>query len=158
SPLSAVPAPQSTAPAQPEVRAAVQPTPGEKRPQPIPLSAMVGSLSSVARKSADALFADLAGAPEQAPIPLHRTVEEPASLQPHASFCDLASGTSASGTIVGRVFADLNGDGVQDCQETGLEGQTVYLDLNRNGVWDEGEPATVTDANGDYCFTGLELR
>lgn len=32
---------------------------------------------------------------------------------------------------------------------------TLYLDLNNNGIWDEGEPITVTDDYGNYIFDGL---
>jgi RHS repeat-associated protein len=39
--------------------------------------------------------------------------------------------------------------------ETGLAGQTVYLDANGNGVRDPGELSTVTNAGGSYAFTGL---
>ncbi len=31
-------------------------------------------------------------------------------------------------------------------------GSTVFLDVNRNGVLDEGEPSTQTDANGNFDF------
>ncbi|MDB9518158.1 putative Ig domain-containing protein, partial [Roseofilum reptotaenium CS-1145] len=37
----------------------------------------------------------------------------------------------------------------------GLEGWRVYLDQNNNGERDPGEPNTLTDANGNYTFTGL---
>ncbi|MCY2987768.1 MAG: putative Ig domain-containing protein [Planctomycetota bacterium] len=39
--------------------------------------------------------------------------------------------------------------------EPGLSGWTIYLDQNQNGRRDPGEPSTVTNANGDYTFTGL---
>ncbi|MBN1910188.1 MAG: proprotein convertase P-domain-containing protein, partial [Pirellulales bacterium] len=38
--------------------------------------------------------------------------------------------------ISGTVWNDLNGDGSQDVGETGLAGETVYLDLNENGTLD----------------------
>jgi hypothetical protein len=34
-----------------------------------------------------------------------------------------------------------------------LAGATVFLDKNGNYMWDEGEPKTVTDANGAYTLT-----
>lgn len=33
-----------------------------------------------------------------------------------------------------------------------LQGATVFVDLNRNGVFDAGEPATTTDSNGQYSL------
>ena len=51
------------------------------------------------------------------------------------------------------VWHDLDGDGIQDENESGIEGATVYI---RN----EGENVTVmttsTDANGEYKFEGLQ--
>jgi hypothetical protein len=34
----------------------------------------------------------------------------------------------------------------------------IYLDLNGNGQWDEGEPKTTTAADGSYAFTGSACR
>lgn len=59
------------------------------------------------------------------------------------------------GTISGRAFLDLNGNGVFDPGESGLAGKTVYLDSNENGQLDTGEPTAVTDASGNYSFTNL---
>jgi hypothetical protein len=59
------------------------------------------------------------------------------------------------GSITGRVFVDLNADGVQQPGEPGLKGRTLYLDLNNNGVQDTGEPTAPTDAFGNYSFSGL---
>ncbi len=61
------------------------------------------------------------------------------------------------GEISGRVFLDLNGNGIQDEGEPGLEGVRVFLDMNNNGIQDETEPAIDTDAQGRYVFTGLAL-
>ncbi|WP_026733597.1 RHS repeat-associated core domain-containing protein [Fischerella sp. PCC 9605] len=57
------------------------------------------------------------------------------------------------------VFAGLNntvgGGDSQSLLEPGLEGVSIYLDLNENGVLDDGEPSQVTDENGQYLFTNL---
>src|SRR5262249_6553987 len=58
----------------------------------------------------------------------------------------------APGTIPGTVFSDVNGDRIQQAGENGLSGWTVYLDLNRNGQLDAGEPTTQTDGQGSYRF------
>ncbi len=59
------------------------------------------------------------------------------------------------GTLRGNAWNDDNGDGVHGLTETGLAGQTVYLDLNLNGTLDATEPARVTDATGSYAFSNL---
>ena len=38
---------------------------------------------------------------------------------------------------------------------TRLQGQTVFFDLNHNGVLDSGEPSAVSDAGGTFYFTGI---
>src|SRR5262245_44367802 len=66
-------------------------------------------------------------------------------------------GTEPLGEISGRVFEDLNGNGIQDPGEPSLPGQIVFLDLNDNGIPDEGEPIMKTDMDGKYLFSGLAL-
>jgi hypothetical protein len=61
------------------------------------------------------------------------------------------------GEISGSVFEDLNGNGVQDIGEKGLEGQRVFLDMNDNGIQEENEPGMDTDSRGRYHFPGLAL-
>jgi ELWxxDGT repeat protein len=62
------------------------------------------------------------------------------------------------GGLYGTKFQDLDGDGVQDAGEAGIEGWTVYLDQNRNGLLDTGERSTVTDVDGHYGFGNLALQ
>ncbi|KAA5546992.1 tandem-95 repeat protein [Roseiconus nitratireducens] len=59
------------------------------------------------------------------------------------------------GQIYGTKFNDLDGDGVQDPNEPGLAGWTIFLDVNDNAVLDPFERSTVTDADGNYSFVGL---
>jgi hypothetical protein len=54
----------------------------------------------------------------------------------------------------GRVFVDYSGTGQPNAASSGLAGVTVYLDVRRSGHFDVGDPATVTDANGEYTLTG----
>ena len=65
---------------------------------------------------------------------------------------DLNVGT---GAIYGAKWHDLNGDGVWDEDEPGLEGWTIFLDEDGHGILDEKEIRTVTDANGNYSLTNL---
>ncbi len=57
--------------------------------------------------------------------------------------------------ISGTKFNDLNGDGIQDAGEPGLENWTVYLDDNNSGALDVGEISAISDANGEYVLTGV---
>ena len=60
------------------------------------------------------------------------------------------------GAIGGAAWDDVNGNGVQDNGEAALDGVTIYLDLNRDGVFDDGvEPMQVTAADGSYLFENL---
>ncbi|MCJ8283636.1 MAG: Ig-like domain-containing protein, partial [Rivularia sp. ALOHA_DT_140] len=57
--------------------------------------------------------------------------------------------------IQGIAWNDQNGNAIQDTDEPGLEGWTIYLDDNNNGQLDTNETSTFTDANGNYNFTSL---
>ena len=62
---------------------------------------------------------------------------------------------AATGTISGKKWEDLNGDGVRDFGEEGLAGWRIYVDLDHDGAWDEGEPFDWTDSAGIYIITDL---
>ncbi|NEQ79458.1 MAG: S8 family serine peptidase [Moorea sp. SIO2I5] len=62
----------------------------------------------------------------------------------------------ANGSISGIKWNDLNGNGVRESDEPGLENWTIYLDQNQNGKLDTGETFTRTDAEGNYSFTDLK--
>jgi hypothetical protein len=59
------------------------------------------------------------------------------------------------GTIQGVKFHDRDADGARDDGEEGLEGWTIYLDLNQDGNLDVDEPSVVTGADGSYSFADL---
>jgi len=71
----------------------------------------------------------------------------------------LNQGSGGTGVITGNVWRDINNDQVQDPEDTGLAGWTLFLDLNNvgvhRGVLDLDEPFVMTDGNGDYTFTGI---
>ena len=52
------------------------------------------------------------------------------------------------------VFSNLDA-GEDIFVEPTIEGFTIYLDLNQNGRLDQNEPTQITDADGNYRFTGL---
>jgi hypothetical protein len=64
-------------------------------------------------------------------------------------------GMALSATICGNVFNDSNADGRKGRGERGLGRWIVFLDANGNGALDSGEAYVLTDADGNYSFTGL---
>ncbi|MEB3218005.1 MAG: S8 family serine peptidase, partial [Nostocales cyanobacterium 94392] len=80
------------------------------------------------------------------------------NLSPGQTVTDIDFGNRQvvpNGSISGTKWNDLDGDGVRDSGEPGLQGWTIYLDQNQNGQLDNGETSTTTNANGNYSFTGL---
>lgn len=57
--------------------------------------------------------------------------------------------------IHGVIFDDTDDDGVFDSNEYARPGVTVYVDSNRNDLYDVGELETITSVDGTYAFTGL---
>src|SRR6185369_13899454 len=57
------------------------------------------------------------------------------------------------GTVGGGTLLDANATGIAARNDTGLQGWTVFVDLNKNGQLDTGEPHATTDADGDYVLT-----
>src|SRR5262249_37087936 len=58
-------------------------------------------------------------------------------------------------SISGTAFNDVNGNGTRDAGEPALANWIIYRDLNNDGVFNPGEPSTVTNAQGAYSFTGV---
>ena len=63
---------------------------------------------------------------------------------------------SGPNTIQGTVWFDRNLDEAVDQDERTLEGFTVFLDLDGDGAYDNGEPLTFAVADGTYEFAGLD--
>ena len=59
------------------------------------------------------------------------------------------------GSISGEKFNDLTGSGVQEPNDPGLAGITIFIDLKGTGIFAPGDPYTVTGPNGDYSFSNL---
>jgi hypothetical protein len=57
--------------------------------------------------------------------------------------------------VLATVIHDVNGNGVKDPEEPALDGWTVYVDYNRNGAQDAGEPFAVTNIDGEAFLTGV---
>ncbi|KFC75903.1 Mo-co oxidoreductase dimerization domain protein [Bosea sp. LC85] len=62
-----------------------------------------------------------------------------------------------AGALTGTKFNDLDGDGVRDAGEPGIQGVTIFIDADKDGVLDASERSTVTDASGNYTFFGVPL-
>jgi hypothetical protein len=56
------------------------------------------------------------------------------------------------GSITGTQFNDRNRNGRRDSGEEGLANFTVYVDFDRDGVLDPGEPRTVTGSDGSFSL------
>ncbi len=70
---------------------------------------------------------------------------------PSVDKVDFGFDNASLGSIGDRVWLDFNKDGNQDTGEPGLKG--IYVDLISGG---NVIATTVTDANGNYSFTGLK--
>ena len=70
-------------------------------------------------------------------------------------------GNARTGEIRGAKWHDLDADGIKDASEPGLEGWTIYIDEDDDGVFDSGtggEPFAITDATGNYVLPNLPPR
>lgn len=68
-------------------------------------------------------------------------------------------GLTKSVKITGKVFNDLNSNGVQDNGESAIPGVIIFHDKNNNGIWDQTkEIARVSDDNGIYTFDNIQPR
>jgi len=65
-------------------------------------------------------------------------------------------GNFQSSTISGQKFNDLNNNGVKDAGELGLGNWQIFLDsINPDGIFEQGEPTTITDAAGNYTLRDI---
>lgn len=72
---------------------------------------------------------------------------------------------AACGRICGKKWNDLNRNGLWDGGEPGLPGVRIYLDLNNNNAWNAGEPFVFTSgdnpatcADETGCYCFYNLR
>ena len=68
---------------------------------------------------------------------------------------DFGDRQTEPGSISGKVFEDTNQNGTYDEDEMPLPGVRLYADLDENGLFDEGEPFSLSDENGDYHISDL---
>ncbi len=60
-----------------------------------------------------------------------------------------------STALHGVAFHDHDADGFRDAIDHGLANRTVFLDSNNNGILDEFEEQTLTDAAGQFTFADI---
>ncbi len=82
--------------------------------------------------------------------------EATAALGPAEDRTDVDFGYKIGASVGDRVWADFDGDGVQEAGEPGINGVRVYLDLNGNNSFDSGEPFSITFGDGDYFIGNLD--
>ncbi|MCH7228766.1 SdrD B-like domain-containing protein, partial [Haloferula sp. A504] len=82
--------------------------------------------------------------------------EATAALAVAADRTDVDFGYKIGASVGDRVWADFNGNGVQEAGEPGINGVRVYLDLNGNNGFDSGEPFSVTFGDGSYFIGNLD--
>jgi uncharacterized delta-60 repeat protein len=63
--------------------------------------------------------------------------------------------TPAPASIGGTVYNDANGNGQRNTGEAALSGRKVFIDKNKNGIADAGEPTATTNSSGAFTFSGL---
>lgn len=78
-----------------------------------------------------------------------------ATVLPGETTSGLNFGVGLPVTVAGRVFSDLNINGIQDPGEQGRPSVAVWADLNGNGQLDPLEPSTLTGSDGNYVLTGV---
>ena len=93
----------------------------------------------------------------------HDTKETAAVVALETTVLDFGNYSQTNGGIQGAVFNDLNADGDRNVDastgeyiEPGLEGWTVFIDLNRNEVLDDTDLVATTDSDGEYAFASLD--
>lgn len=60
-------------------------------------------------------------------------------------------------SISGLKWNDLNNNGIRDLSEIGLKDWTIYIDINNNGQFEIDEPYSITDQDGNYSISGIDL-
>jgi len=98
---------------------------------------------------------------------LVREVPQPGWVQttPNPGPIDITGNTNAvgvnfgnnlpTGRISGFKFNDLNANGINEPTEPKVANWPIYLDLNNNNSLDPIEPATLTNAQGNFSFINL---
>jgi hypothetical protein len=68
------------------------------------------------------------------------------------SFSGKNFGVTTNVLIKGNVFNDLNGDKLKSTGELGLSNWRVYIDADKDGIFDSTETSVLTDSSGNFSF------
>jgi hypothetical protein len=60
-----------------------------------------------------------------------------------------------SASITGIIYQDKNANGGREIGEPAIANVIIFLDANNDGIYQQGEKYSITDANGAYSFTHL---
>lgn len=81
--------------------------------------------------------------------------QQPIAINRNSQFLNQNIGVFERTSIEGVKFNDINGNGVRDADEPGLEGWTIELLINAGTPQEQILATTTTDATGFYQFTNL---
>lgn len=73
----------------------------------------------------------------------------------YAHISGTAADSDAGRSVTGLIWNDLDGDGVRDVGEPGLQHIRVYVDTNGDNEFNINEPSAVSAANGVYTISGI---
>src|SRR5205085_1380820 len=79
----------------------------------------------------------------------------PAQVNSSFRFASLWASQVYPGSITGRAYVDANRDGRWQPGEAAMAGLTMYIDLDNDGILDDGERTAVADSDGNYAFPHL---
>ena len=85
------------------------------------------------------------------PDPAGQSELLPFATERRTNIAGLNFGNFKAITVTGNVYNDLDGNGLKGSGEPGLQGWTVELEDSSGNVL----AAVLTDANGNYAFTGV---
>jgi hypothetical protein len=72
------------------------------------------------------------------------------------TLCVAAPALATDGYVKGKKWNDTNANGVKDSGEQTIKNWWIYVDLDRDGVYDASEPKAKTDAYGNYFIGGIK--
>lgn len=72
-----------------------------------------------------------------------------------SDFANFELASALVGSVSGFVWNDLNGNGLFEGTEPGLEGWTLFVDLNSDGVLNGAETQATTGTDGSYSIPGV---
>jgi len=58
-------------------------------------------------------------------------------------------------SVKGAVYNDVNGNAKRENGEARIAKRRVFIDMDKDGIWDANEPSTLTDSKGRFAFNNL---